>query len=528
MEQSEIIRQIAENLEAIAIIDYVPDDEDTIKKMDAKFSEIFDSGISEKIRDFYPWVPVQYVNALNRFKKTHNIPRGIEDIQIISVKHIGVAQEVICYCKINKMELDEEVEKLFKENIKGSIISELLPKVKKGVDFVEAHNEVKSVVDDFFKSHEIDETGFDAHFTKLEHILDEPRIEKDPKSLFIDYLNSKLIYLDFLQIEAEKYFRDLILGIFLSGVENDPGKPSCLSAFIYNISNLKYPIVEEASKGTLDFGKVSKWIRSFDYTSRLFDEDDYYRGTNLSLLGWTLIDRGHPPFSLIGQNFVVGYGSQYKMSKLGSYKNRFIIFRLKEESECFYLDKIGYENMLIDLSKFMLPTHWIRYRLEQLVKLKMEKPESTPTITHDKEVGELSKDLKLLLRIYDTENAKTAKNIDFLTRIRDELSYLKSMKSEMVQFSGEGTDGGHKSLSDALIVDMNFWFNRIYEQIEDLQSKQDLRLQHMQNTITTTNSFIANKLQDRIKNLTTVVAILTLIIAFLTFLLAIRTLQPET
>lgn len=215
-----------------------------------------------------------------------------------------------------------------------------------------------------------------------------------------------------------------------------------------------------------------------------------YSGNNLSLLGLDHNPSGQQFLSLISQNFIMGYGSKYKVNKLGSYKNRFIIFRLKEENKLKYSGKIGYENILIDLSKFLLSTHWIRFRFEAVEKLNSKEKEKVPSIRYDNNTNGLSKDLGEILAIYNKENAEKATNINLFAKIQDELKCLDSLKSELLVFNGEIKEDGFKSLSEALYKDIDFWNERIREEIKAVQLKEDLRIQHMQNNINVTSSFI--------------------------------------
>ena len=241
-----------------------------------------------------------------------------------------------------------------------------------------------------------------------------------------------------------------------------------------------------------------------------------YSGNNLSLLGLDHNPSGQQILSLIDQNFIMGYGSKYKVSKLGSYKNRFIIFRLKEEDKINYSGKIGYENILIDLSKFLLPTHWIRFRFEAVEKLNSKVKGEVPSIRHDKNTNKLSRDLEDILTIYDKENADKATNIDLFAKIQDELNCLDSLKSELLGFIGEIKEDGFKSLSGALYTDIDFWNERIREEIKAVQLKEDLRIQHMQNNINVTSSFINNRLQNSVNWLTKIVVGLTIFLILYT------------
>lgn len=513
MTNLELIKKISDNLEAITILDFISDDQKIIEEFDANCEKILGTPISHK-SEFYPWVPIQYVDAISQLDKTKNIPKGIEFIQFISVKHIGVANEIVCYCKIDKREIQEEAEIEFKKDLKKDISGQLFSRMKSGIDLLIVEKKIDEILDGFFETYEIDLNAFHSDFKELNPLIDDTIFKKDSNQLIIDFLNSKFNFLSYLQFEVEKYLKDIIPGIFLSNFVDNSREMNCISAFIYDISNLDSAIIQEAKKGTLNIEQAYQWIGSYDYDSKFVDMD--YSGNNLSLLGLDHNPSGQQFLSLISQNFIMGYGSKYKVNKLGSYKNRFIIFRLKEEHKLKYNGKIGYENILIDLSKFLLSTHWIRFRFEAVEKLNSKEKEKVPSIRHDNNTNGLSKDLGDILTIYDQENADKATNIDLFAKIQDELKCLDSLKSELLVFIGEIKEDGFKSLSGALYKDIDFWNERIHEEIKAVQLKEDLRIQHMQNNINVTSSFINNRLQNSVNWLTKIVVLLTIFLILYT------------
>lgn len=518
----EEIKRISDNLEAIAIIDFIPDEQSTIQKFDDNFKKILGHAISIK-SEYYPGVPSDYVDPTSQFDKSKNIPKGIEYIHVICAKHIGVAQEVICYCKINKLEMQKEVEIFYKNYLKSHIASLLRFKKKSGIDYEtwddreKWNNETYTVLTSFFERYEIDQSHFKMYFKELEHIVDNPSIELDSSILTNGFLNSKLNFLENLQFEVEKYYKDCIPGIFLESLKTN-SHGNCISAYIYDISRLDYPIVKDAQNETANIDKVYQWIGMFDYNNKILHSK--YDGNHLNLIG---LDNKHSEnqfLSLIGHNFIMGYGSQYNFSRLGIYKKRFIIFSLMEEINMDYSVKIGYTEVLTNLSKFLLPTHWLRFRLEELGGLEEleklnSKKQEIPVIRHDKSTNEVSKDLEEMFNIYDSENANKTNSIDFLVKIQDELSCFNSLKTEMSSFISETIEKSPKSLSKALYRDMDIWLEMTHKKIQDLANKQDLRFQHIQNNINVTSSFINNKLQISIKNLTLLVAGLTIILIVL-------------
>ena len=522
MTNLELIKKISDNLEAITIFDFISDDPKIIEEFDANCEKILGTTISHK-SELYPWVPIQYVHAISQLDKTKNIPKGIEFIQFISVRHIGVANEIVCYCKIDKKEFQEEAEIQFKRDLKHHIAGRLHAKTKSGIDILIAKNKIDGVLNSYFEKYEIDLNTFNSNFKELESIIDDPIIEKNSKQLIMDFLNSKFNFLSYLQFEVEKYLKDIIPGIFLSNFIDNSREMNCISAFIYDISNLDSTIIQEAKNGTLNIEQAYQWIGSFDYDSKFVEDNS---GNDLSLLGLDHNPSGEQILSLIDQNFIMGYGSKHKVSKLGSYKNRFIIFRLKEELKLRYSGKIGYENILIDLSKFLLPTHWIRFRFEAVEKLNSKEKGEVPSIRHDKNTNELSRDLEEILTIYDKENADKATNIDLFAKIQDELKCLYSLKSELLGFIGEIKEDGFKSLSGALYIDIDFWNERIREEIKAVQLKEDLRIQHMQNNINVTSSFINNRLQNSVNWLTKIVVGLTIVLTLLTLFTIIKEMMP--
>ena len=163
MTNLELIKKISDNLEAITILDFISDDQKIIEEFDANCEKILGTSISHK-SEFYPWVPIQYVNAISQLDKTKNIPKGIEFIQFISVKHIGVANEIVCYCKIDRKEIREEAEIQFKKDLKQHIASQLINRMKSINDWQIVEKKIDEILDGFFETYEIDLNAFHSDF----------------------------------------------------------------------------------------------------------------------------------------------------------------------------------------------------------------------------------------------------------------------------------------------------------------------------------------------------------------------------
>lgn len=160
----------------------------------------------------------------------------------------GVANEIVCYCKIDKREIQEEAEIQFKNDLKKDIAGQLLYRKKSGIDWQIVEKKIDETLDGFFETYEIDLNIFHSDFKELNPLIDDTIFEKDSNQLIVDFLNSKFSFLSYLQFEVEKYLKDIIPGIFLLNFVDNSREMNCISAFIYDISDLDSAIHKKQKK----------------------------------------------------------------------------------------------------------------------------------------------------------------------------------------------------------------------------------------------------------------------------------------
>lgn len=454
-----VVKDTLKNIDGITIVDYV----EISKKneLDNNFKKLTGHEITVN-GEHYPWVPIEYVNSLTVLDKTQKIPDGFEFINVICAKHIGVACEIICYAKIDKDCLEKEVEIRAKET---------------------------HVYPDIF-----------------------------PYSKVMNELHARLKYLESLQAALEGFMKPLVPGIFLR-TDRNVGKNLCPSFWVYRLDNKYNPFkVEEPFYTIPKVVQVHNWIEKFAFEIKN-EEWGPFKYSDLSFLNWNF----KKPFSLIKEDFIIGHGRFVKPDEMGAYTNQYIILGLKDIDirDLGSFESISLHHLVVELSKFLLPFHWIRRRFKELEGYEKDilEPIEFPTLMHDKKHKELSKDLEQLMKIYDDENRKRAQSIPFFSNIGDETKCLKSLREGLDKLRGEEEEfiGRHSepSVSSTILGDIDFLFDKVSEKMEDIKSKQLSRIQYLRDQINATTSFIDVKLTERVSKLTWGVVILTAIMVVL-------------
>jgi hypothetical protein len=507
---------ISKNLEAIVIMDFIPNDK--LEEFDKNFSKFFDAGISVGEPQLVPWRPINYSSAIHHLGKDKGIPQGLSDIQLIQVRHIsGVAQEIICNCQIDKEAFEEIFDKFYEEYIRQSLRGQLLAQIKIEVDHSEAEREIKKALNSIDLTDKYNfKKEFVFDFKEVASFLRVTSITSAGAEIETDYFNAKLKFIEGLQKRIEEFFYDLIPGIYLSK------KEKCLSAWIYDLSDSNFDIIKKAKEKSLSFKEANEWKSKFEYRSKSFGEDNEYLGTDLSLIGWTTINETYEYVSLLGQGFIVGYGSGYKNSYLGNYKTNYIFLKLRKDTKFWTLWCPQTEAGLTSLSKFLFPTEWIKYRYIKLLELNKDQRD-LPVLEYKSEVHELSAELDNQIKSFEEENKKRLENISLISRISEDLRDLRSLIKSNISFLGEVKNETSKTLSGHLHEDSNFWLTKIEEEIRSISERQSLRIQYLHDTINTLNSFINIKYQKKLEKLTNWLVGLTVVLVILTLILA----RPE-
>jgi len=462
MEKRRIIQRISENVDGIGIINYV--EESKKAKLDSNFEELTGSDISMETK-YYPWVVINSINPITKLTKAHNISSEFEFINVIWVKHIGVADEIICYGKICK--------ESFEERVKGAF-------VKSSDDRIE-----------------------NAELT--------------------NYLNKRTKCLNELQIELEGYIENYVNGILLSQNRADlePNEPKCISFWTYRLENEYNPLKVESSD--TDAEKINKWIKEFDYNFPT-PSGDFHKDSYLSLLGWNPRETS---FSLINRDFIIGNG-HVKSDIMGWYTSRYILFSLlseeEETNESGWSDPTRFQSFIVELSKILLSFHWIRYRFKELNEYDEKITNDTSELLkldknlHDKKLKELSQNLEQFIKRYDVKKEENGQNIKHFSQIGDEIKYLKSLRHSMSGFTNESTSNDSVKISSTILIDTDFWFDKISEELEGVLSKDAKIIEYIRDMIDVSGSFINVKLQGNIEKFTKMMLYFTIVIVILTII----------
>lgn len=344
-------------------------------------------------------------------------------------------------------------------------------------------------------------------------------------------LHARLKYLEGLQATLEGFMKPLVPGIFLSTVRNL--KNSCPSFWVYRLNDKYHPFkVEEPFYETPKVVQVRHWIEKFAFETKN-EEWGSSKYSDLSFLNWNV----EKPFSLIKEDFIIGHGRSVKLDEMGAHTNQYIILGLKDIDirDLGRLESMTLHNLVVELSKFLLPFHWIRHRFRELERYEKEALETIefPTLRHDKKPKELSQNLGQLMKIHYDENRKMEESMPLLSNIEDETECLRSLRKRLHKLGGEGEEfisatpasGEYpKYISSTILGDIDSWFGEISEKMAGIKSKQLSRIQYLQDQINATTSFINVKFTEGISNLTrwififtTVMAVLMLLTIFLTF-----------
>lgn len=461
-----VVKDTLKNIDSITIADYV----EISKKneLDNNFKKLTGHDITVN-GEHYPWVPIEYVNSLIMLDKTQKIPDGFEFINVICAKHIGVAYEIICYAKIDKDRLEKEVEIRAKE-------TRAYP---------------------------------DTH----------------PDSEVMNEFHARLKYLEGLQATLEGFMKPLVPGIFLSTNRN-LGKNSCPSFLIYRLDDKYNPLkVEQHSFRIISskVGQVRGWIEKFTFETKN-EEWGPSKYSDLSFLNWNVKE----PFSLIKEDFIIGHGRSVKPDEMGAYTNQYIILGLKDIDirDLGSFESVNLHHLVVELSKFLLPVHWIRHRFKELEGHEKDVLETIefPTLKHDKKHKELSQDLEQLMKTYDDENRKRAQRMPLFSNIEGETKCLKSLREGLDKLRGEEEEFifGYPNISSTILKDIDFWFDEVSEKIEDVKSKQLSRIQYLRDQINATTSFLNVRLANSVNTLTLGIYFLTAMMVILTILIYLK------
>ena len=499
--------EISKNLEYIVIVDFIPNDK--TEEFKENFSKYFGIDISPLEAHLVSWREFEYLDTLIRLEKDKGIPNTLLDIQLIQVKHLtGVAQELILKCNIHKTVFEKQFDTFYEEYIRENIRWQLLAQIKEGVDNSKAELEIKNAlesVDLTDKYNFENEIIFD--FNKQASVLRNTVITKEGSVLRNEYFDARLKFVKKLQSDIEKFFQDIIPGIYLSKRE------TCLSIWMYDLSGLDIEIVKKAKDNSFLVKDVHEWKRKFEskWSFSDMESEPQYFETNLSLIGWTIRDKTYESVSLLGKRFIVAFGSEYKDSFFGNYKSNYIILKLKKDPEFQLIGGLDNDSVLSNLSKFLFPTEWIKYRYSMLLELsKTEK--DILDLEYVSDINKMSSELDNRMKYFNEVNKRRLESISFISKISDDLRDLNSLIKTNPSFLEENVDENLKRLSVYLNEDSKLWRSRIKDEMNSISEKQSLKIQYLHDTINTLNSFINLKYQDRIEKLTKILMFLTIVL----------------
>lgn len=511
---SDELLEISKSLEAIAIIDFIPNDK--LEELDRNLFNFFGYNISIEKVSKEPGLPIAYSSGNCHIGRDKGIPEGLSDINLIQIKHIaGVAEEIICYCEIDTETFERLFDKWYEGSFKNHIYSLASAQKKDNIDYSNAGTQIEKALSsiDLTEKYNL-EREFVFDFPELAPFLKETTMKWKGNVTQGLYFNARLNFIEGLQKRIEEFFQDRIPGIYLCK------KEKCLSAWIYDLSHSDFDIVKKAKEKSLSIKDVNEWKSKFEYSSKFSESED--RGTHLRLIGWTQIDETYEFVSLLGQSFIIGYGMGYKESYLGNYKTNYIILKLKKSFlEDWIIDSLKTDSALTCLSKFLFPTEWIKHMYSLLLELdkNLRVPldqRNTSILEYKNDLNKLSSELDIWIRSLDDAYGKTLK----VSEISENLRYLESLIASNTSFLEEAKSERFKPLSEYLLNNSKSWKNKIKKKIRDISEMQSFGIKYHNDTINTLNSLINIKYQGKLENLTNWLIGLTIVLVILTLLLA--------
>jgi len=432
-----IVKDISDNIEAICIVDFIDVEKSSL--LDENFEKLTGNTITFG-GTHYPWVPVKYTNGTIILDPKNGIPNELEQINVILVKHIGVAHEIIFIGRLNREVEKSEVQRYFEEDLKKKIVAIFFNRyLKQSSDpssFEKFRIETGKIVSDYITGKSIESLEGKLFFHELKTLVHDTEVELSRNQLERDYLRARLKYFNNIQKKLEEYTKTIVPGIFLNRATHYGGN-KCISIWIYGASKYN-PMIENKSGLSQSlissiYSEVIQWIRSFERESTLNDE----KYNDLSFLGLDTKNFDETSISIIGKKFVIGHGTEVMPDEMGAYTNRYIIFRFENDSEFFTLESANIEYVLTDITKSLLPLHWIRMRTSELEPYESKADDFEIPVLNDASSKEIIKNLKNIWSSYNKRNESTKNNTKFFDKIDTELLYLKSLRESFVTIVGE-------------------------------------------------------------------------------------------
>lgn len=497
-----IVKHISDDIEAICIVDFIDAEKSSL--LDENFKKLTGNTITFE-GTHYPWVPVEYSNGTIILNQKNGIPNELEQINVIWVKHIGVAHEIIFIGKLNREVEKSDVQRYFEDDLNKKIVSifrnRYLTQSSDLSSLEKFEIETEKIVSDYITGKSIESLEGKLLFSELKTSVQDTEVELPRNQLDSDYLRARLKYFNNIQKKVEVYAKTIVSGTFLNRATHYGGN-KCISIWIYDAS--KYNPMGENKFGvhTPIYSKVIQWIRTFERKSTPQDE----KYNDLSFLGFDTKNFDETPISIIETKFIIGHGNEVMPDEMGAYTNRYIIFRFEKDSDFFTLDSANFKSVLTDITKSLLPLHWIRIRTSELEPFESIADDFENPVLNDISSKDIIKNLHNIWSSYNKNNKLIKKNKTFFEKIETELLYLKSLRESFVTIVGEQENKTMlivcPNISTRITIDTDFWMHKLSNRLDKIRLKEEEHVRYIHDHINIYSSYLNVNLQNSIEKYT--------------------------
>ncbi len=206
-------------------------------------------------------------------------------------------------------------------------------------------------------------------------------------------------------------------------------------------------------------------------------KDEKSRNAILYWLHWN----PDSPISVVEEKYLIGQGTrEWIIHRTGSIRATQLILRLGEpEMSQEWIREVTQENLLVDLSKFLLPLYWSKFRLEELERTRSQREKldiPVPIDTADPSI--LKRLLKDQMDTIVRNSEQRDQEEDIFSRVDEDIVHLRLLIEDYETFREETlestlvTVGEKGRLSSKIRSDSEYWLGRTERMLARLRAER--------------------------------------------------------